>query len=299
MSSDTASDQDLSPRARQESRRARAGLGLVAPAAILMVIFTVIPVASVITRALNDSGRSAFLNLWGSPRFESTLINTGMWTAVSVIGGIAVGYAAAILLSARSIRLVGLWRSIMMIPWIIPNVVGATIWSWNLSRDYGLANEVLVRLGVLNEPIGWLSNSGVVLYALALVQIWFTAPFVMLLVSAALSAIPEERFEAARMDGAGWIRVLRYITLPAIKSTTYIAILTLVVWALNSFTIIWVATAGGPAGSSTILPILIYEAFQNGDTAMVSAVAVIQFAVSMVFAVVYVRAIRGGGEESP
>lgn len=280
------------------SRSARvAGPSLVAPAAVLMVIFTVIPIASVLVRALSPEGLQVFSSFTQSPRFWGTLSNTGIWTVVSVLGGMVAGFGAALLLSMKELRLVGTWRSLLLIPWIIPNVVGATIWSWNFSRDYGLLNHFLVSLGVLREPVGWLADPNVVLYALAIVQIWFTAPFVMLLVSAALAGIPEEHFEAARIDGAGNWRVLRYIILPAISPTIGIAGLTLVVWALNSFTIIWVSTAGGPAGSSTILPILIYEAFQIGDTAMVSAVAIIQLAVSFLFALLYIKTLRMGDDQ--
>lgn len=282
---------------RAAGRRARVGLGLTMPAVILMVVLTVIPIFSVLTRAVSTDGRLAFGRLLDSPSFGQVLTNTVIWTLVSVAGAVLVGYAAALLLHSRHMRLTGIWRSVFMIPWIIPNVVGATIWQWNFSIDYGLANRVLQDFGIISAPIGWLSDPTVVLYALAIVQIWFTAPFAMLLVSAALAAIPVERVEAARLDGAGGLKILRYITLPAIRSTTGIAMLTLVVWALNSFTIIWVATAGGPAGSSTILPILIYQAFQVGDAAMVSAVALIQLAVSMVFAVIYVRAIRSDMDE--
>lgn len=270
----------------------RAGASLLAPTAILMVFLTVIPIGSVLVRAVSSEGRRAFVDLTQSPRFLDTLSNTAIWTVVSVAGGMILGFAAALLLNMKQLRWVGTWRSLLLIPWIIPNVVGATIWTWNYSRDYGLLNHLLVSTGVLREPVGWLADPTVVLYALAVVQIWFTAPFMMLLMSAALAGIPEEHFEAAKIDGAGGLKIFRYIILPGVATTTGIAGLTLVVWALNSFTIIWVSTAGGPAGSSTILPILIYEAFQNGDSAMVSAVAIIQLAVSLVFALLYIRSVR-------
>ena len=278
--------------------RSRTGLALTLPALVVMAGLTVVPIVSVLQRALSGDGIEAFGSLVETPDFGRVLLNTLLWTLVAVAGSAVIGHATALLLHSRYLRLPGLWRGLFMIPWIIPNVVGATIWKWNFSIDYGLLNHVLLQAGLIAEPIGWLSDTTVVLYALAIVQIWFTAPFIMLMVSAALAGIPVERIEAARIDGAGGLQVLRYITLPAIRTTTGLSMLVSVVWALNSFTIIWVATAGGPAGASTILPILIYQAFQNGDAAMVSAVAVIQLVVSMVFAVVYVRAVRGDTEEA-
>ncbi|MHA6630373.1 carbohydrate ABC transporter permease [Pseudonocardia sichuanensis] len=279
-------------------RRRRTGLGLALPAVLVMAGLTVIPIVSVLQRAVTGDGRAAFVRLVESPDFLRVLGTTLVWTAVSVVGALVLGHAAALLMNSKHLRWAGVWRGLFMIPWIIPNVVGATVWKWNFSIDYGLVNHVLIRLGLLSEPIGWLSDPTVVIYALAVVQVWFTAPFIMLMVSAALTSIPDERLEAARMDGAGALSVLRHIVLPAIRPTTGLSALLMVVWALNSFTIIWVATGGGPAGASTILPILIYQAFQTGDAAMVSAVAVIQLVVSMVFAVIYVRAVRGDMEES-
>jgi multiple sugar transport system permease protein len=286
------------PAARAARNRRRTGLALTLPAVLVMAGLTVVPVVSVVQRAISGDGRAAFGRLVASPDFVRVLLNTAVWTVVAVVGALVVGHAAALLMHSRYLRMAGFWRGLFMIPWIIPNVVGATVWKWNFSVDYGLVNHWLLQVGLIAEPIGWLSDPGVVLIALAVVQVWFTAPFIMLMVSAALTAIPEERVEAARIDGAGGLAVLRYIILPGIRTTTGLAALLMVVWALNSFTIIWVATGGGPAGASTILPILIYQAFQTGDAAMVSAVALIQLVVSMVFAVIYVRAIRDDMEEA-
>lgn len=281
-----------------ERRRRRTGLALSLPAVVVMAGLTIIPLVSVLQRVISGDGRAAFGRLVASPDFVQVLVNTAVWTVVSVVGALVVGHAAALLMQSKHLRATGLWRGLFMIPWIIPNVVGATVWKWNFSVDYGLLNHWLLQAGLVSAPIGWLSDPAVVLFALAIVQVWFTAPFIMLMVSAALTAIPEERIEAARIDGAGGLAVLRYIILPAIRTTTGLAALLMVVWALNSFTIIWVATGGGPAGASTILPILIYQAFQTGDAAMVSAVALIQLVVSMVFAVIYVRAVRADMEEA-
>jgi multiple sugar transport system permease protein len=265
------------------------------PAAILMAVLTVVPVIAVLQRALTDT--AAFGRLFDTPNFGRTMLNTLLWTLASVAGAVLIGYAAALLLRSPFLRFTGAWRGLFMIPWIIPGVVGATVWRWSLSSDYGLVNHWLIQAGVIDQPIAWLSNPDVVLYAVALIQIWTTAPFVMLMVSAALTGIPAERYEAARLDGASGRQILAYIVLPAIRSTTWIAVLTLVTWALNSFTIIWVTTSGGPAGASTILPIQLYQAFQRGDQSLVSAIAVLQLVICAVFVAIYARAMRSDLEE--
>lgn len=288
----------IAARAPRERRALRTHpVALMLPAALLTAALMVVPIVSTVVRVVTDGG-TGLGRLLAVPNFWTVMLNTVVWTFASVAGALVIGYAGAILFRSRRLRLAGLWRSLIMVPWIIPGVVGATVWRWTLSTDYGILNQFLLDLGIVSEPVQWLANPDVVLVAVALVQVWVTAPFVVLVVSAALTGIPDERYEAARLDGASGIQIFRHIVLPAIRTTTGIAVLTLAIWALNSFTIIWVATGGGPAGASTILPILIYQAFQTGDAAMVSAVALIQLVVSMVFAVIYVRAVRDDMEEA-
>jgi multiple sugar transport system permease protein len=266
-------------------------VALMLPAALLTAALMVVPIGTTIVRVVTDGG-SGLARLFAVPNFGPIMLNTLVWTLASVAGALLIGYAGAVLFQSRSLRLVGLWRSLIMIPWIIPGVVGATVWRWTLSTDYGVLNQSLLDLGVIAEPVHWLSNPDVVLVAVALVQVWVTAPFVVLMVSAALAGIPEERYEAARLDGAtGW-QIFWFVVLPAIRTTTGIVVLTLAIWALNSFTIIWVMTSGGPAGASTILPILLYQAFQNGDQSLVAAVALLQVVIGAVFAVFFARTMR-------
>ncbi|MBZ2194964.1 carbohydrate ABC transporter permease [Occultella gossypii] len=274
----------------------RRGYGLVAPTLAAMAVLTIVPIVVVVTRAAGAEGRAVAATLLGSSEFHLILGRTGIWTVVSVAGALVIGFGAALLLQSRWVRWPGLWRGIFMVPWIIPGVVGATIWKWNYSSNYGLLNHTLQTVGVINEPVQWLSDPSIVLYALAAVQVWSTAPFVMLLLGAALTAVPGERYEAARLDGAGLPGLFRYITLPAVRPTTAIASLMLVTFALNAFTIIWVSTAGGPVGSSTILPVELYRAFQNGDDATVAVIACVQLVISAALALVYVRSMKAGDE---
>lgn len=277
-------------------RRSGHPVALILPAALLTVILMVIPIGTTIVRVISDGG-TGLERLFTLPNIGQVLLNTLWWTVGSLAGALVIGYLGALVLQSKKLRLVGLWRALIMIPWIIPGVVGATIWRWTLSTDYGILNQTLLDLGLIGAPVRWLSDPDIVLISVAIIQVWVTAPFVMLMVSAALSGIPEERFEAARLDGAGPIAIFWSIVLPAIRTTTGICVLTLSIWALNSFTIIWVTTSGGPAGSSTILPILLYQAFQNGDQALVSAVAIVQVIIGAGFAVLFARTMRTDLEE--
>lgn len=277
-------------------RRSGRPVALMLPALVLTVVLMVVPIGTTIVRVITDGGEG-LVRLFSAPNIWPVMGNTLLWTVGSVVGGVFIGYLGALVLQSKHLRLVGLWRGLVMIPWIIPGVVAATVWRWTLSTDYGILNQTLLDIGFIDSPIRWLSNPDIVLMAVALIQIWVTAPFVMLMVSAALTGIPEERYEAARLDGAGNLTILWHIILPAIRTTTGICVLTLAIWALNSFTIIWVTTSGGPAGASTILPILLYQAFQNGDQTLVYAVAFVQLVIGAVFAVLFARTMRTDIEE--
>ncbi|WP_433517432.1 hypothetical protein ACQP2T_19000 [Nonomuraea sp. CA-143628] len=108
----------------------RRGIGLMLPAAGLMAVLTVVPVIAVLERALTST--EAFGQLFDAPNFGRTMLNTLVWTLVSVAGALLIGYAAALLLRSPFLLLRGAWRGLFMIPWIIPGVVGATVWSWSV-----------------------------------------------------------------------------------------------------------------------------------------------------------------------
>lgn len=277
--------------AGMKRRSAGHPVAMMLPAAILTAVLLFLPIVSTVVRIVFGGG-PGLVRLFSLPDIGQVLLNTLLWSLGSVLGAVLIGYLGALVLRSRQLRLVGLWRGLLMVPWIIPGVVGATIWRWTLSTNYGILNQTLLDVHLIDAPIRWLSNPDIVIWSVCLIQIWVTSPFVMLMVSAALTGIPEETFEAARLDGANARALLWNIILPAIRTTTGICVLTLAIWALNSFTIIWVTTSGGPAGASTILPILLYLAFQNGDQTLVTAIAFVQILIGVGFAVAFVRTMR-------
>ena len=284
------------PIARRGSRRVRRervlGLSLTLPTVLLMLALTAVPVIEVVYGAFSEDGRRAYSRLVRTPGFPQMLRNTMEWVVICVVGAVLLGFLAALVLSQKRLRWPGLWRSILLLPWITPAVVTATVWKWLYSRDYGMINGVLQRVGIIDEPVSWLTNSTVVLPALAMVQVWASFPFVMMLISAALQAVPEEVREAAQLDGANAVQVFFRVILPALRDIAFIVVLIVVVWSFNSFVPVWVITQGGPAGASNILAVQLYQQFQNGTSASVSVIALIQLVISMLFASVYVRQTR-------
>jgi multiple sugar transport system permease protein len=150
--------------------------------------------------------------------------------------------------------------------------------------DYGVINSILISSGIADEPVRWLTNPNVVLPALTVVNVWKMFPFVAIMVLAGLQSIPQSLYEAARMDGAMFWDEVRYITLPQLRTILASISLLLVIAGVNSITIIYAMTKGGPADRSLITSIQIFvEAFQYFNFNQASALSLMFFVVSTVF----------------
>ncbi len=272
------------------------------PALGVSLLLTLYPIGSVLWSSLTAdtesgtrfAGFANYVSLFRTPRFGDIVLNTVIWTVATTAGALVVGIIAAIALQHKMILLRGAWRSVLLLPWIAPQVASATIWKWLYSSDFGMLNQTLIQLHILAKPISWLSRADTVLPVLVLVQIWGTFPFVMLMVSAGLQTIDESVLEAARLDGANRRQELFYFVLPALRNVLFIVSLIVIVWALNSFATIWVITQGGPAGHSSIFSIYIYESFRSFDLHRSAAASVLLLIASFTFAAAYVLRIRKG-----
>lgn len=277
---------------RRRGRANRTGWLLTLPSLTVMILLTIIPLGSVIVGAISRDGWDRLSQLISTPGFTLTLRNTAIWVIFGTVGSIAVGMAAALALQHPSVRFVGLWRSLLLIPWITPTVVAATAWKWFYSRDYGHLNAILLELGLIETPVSWLTNTSIAIYAVALVHVWATFSFVMLMISAGLQAIPVELYEAARVDGANALRQFWNITLPGVRDIVFIVTLIVTVWTLNSFLPVWIMTKGGPAGSTNIIPVQLYQYFLLGDRTAIYVLAAFQLLFSVAIAVLYIRQSR-------
>ena len=272
----------------------------VLPALFVSVLLTVYPVGSLVWTSLTNIGPDGvqfvgfanYVELFQMPRFARILGNTIVWTLLTTLGALILGCVAAVALEHRAVVLPGVWRAILLLPWIVPQVASATTWKWFYSSEFGMLNHMLMTVGIIDAPVAWLSSALVVLPAVALVQIWSTFPFVMLMVSAGLQSVDEAVLEAARLSGAGPWQEFRDIVVPSLRGVLFIVSLVIVVWALNSFTIIWVITQGGPAGRSSIFSIYVYESFRNFDLHRSAAASVILLVASLIFAIAYMARLR-------
>lgn len=282
------------------------GLLFVLPGVLIMAILILYPIVNVFFLSFTDSttgtrtqfvGIKNFLDVFNSFQFSQTVINTIIWTIATVGISFILGFWAALLINQDFIIGKGVWRSLLLLAWITPGVVKAVVWKWLYSYDFGMINHILSSLHIINEPISWLSNPSLTIWSVIIVQIWSTFPFAMLMLSAGLQTVPKELYEVALLDGAKWFQRIFYIVVPMIKDVIFISLLMLIIWSLNEFTIIWIITQGGPAGSSQTLSLAIYDQFNSFNLNGASATAVIQLLVSLIFAIWYIRRSNKGEDQ--
>lgn len=152
-----------------------------------------------------------------------------------------------------------LLRVLVILPWALPTIVNATMWRLNFNPDYGSINALLTQLGVIDHYRSWLGDPASALNAVMLADIWKNYPLITLLTLAALQTIPDDLYEAARLDGASAWRRFRAITLPAILAPLAVALVLRTIDAFKVFDIIYVMTRGGPMDSTKTLSFFVYQ----------------------------------------
>jgi ABC-type sugar transport system permease subunit len=233
--------------------------------------------------------------LLSDPRFWGAVRNTALFTVITVLAELALGMALALGLE-RIVRGRGLARVLVLLPWAIPTAVAALIWRFMFEGETGVANEILVSLGLLDRPLIWFVGSTSAWVPVMLADIWKTTPFVTLLLLAGLQNIPEPLYEAARMDGAGAWGRFREITLPLLWPALLVALLFRTLDALRVFDLVYVLTGGGPGTATEPLSLLAFDALlQNLRFGYGSAISMTVFVTAFFIALVFIRVLGRRG----
>jgi multiple sugar transport system permease protein len=226
------------------------------------------------------------------PVFAKVILNSIVFVAANVIGQVGLGLFAATCF-ARRFAGANFLRGLLLSGWILPALVVGAIWKWMFATEYGVVNHALLALHVIKSPIHWLSDPAMSMTALNIAHVWYAAPFCMILIAAALTAIPEELYEAAAIDGAGVIGRFRYVTLPALRPTLLAVSCLVAIFSLRAFDMIFVLTRGGPLDSTNVLPLLSYQfSFVQFEFGKGAAVGSFSFVLVLAVAVTYVIALR-------
>ncbi len=238
--------------------------------------------------------------LLASDRLWAALGNTVLFTGVTVAAEVGLGLALALLVH-RKMRGRALVRASVLVPWAFSTAVSALLWGWIFHDRYGLANHLLMTLGVLGEPQIWLASPSLAMGAAIVADVWKTTPYVALIVLAGLQAVDPALYEAGSLEGAVGLRAFRHLTLPLILPTLAVAVMFRTVDAFRVFDLIYVLTRGGPGGATETLSVLAYQLlFQDLDFGRGAAMGLLTLAGGAVIGAGYLWALRAaqpGGRE--
>lgn len=245
-----------------------AGVLFVLPSIVFLAVFVAYPVIDAVRLSLmfvdfaTDEtrfvGLANFSQMLRDQKTPVVAINTVVWTIGSLAGQFALGLGAALCIN-RNLPGMRLIRTILLLPYVVPVIAIALFWRWLLDGSYGLVSYLLQAASVLPPNQSPLAIPDAAMVSVILANIWRGFPFVMISYWAALQGIPEEQYEAARVDGANAWQEFRYVTLPNLIEITKVMFILRLIWTVTFFDIIWLITRGGPGGATEHWPIWIYQ----------------------------------------
>lgn len=269
--------------------------GLVLPAVLLLLGLVAYPFfyaiwVSFTNRVVGNDGvfigLANFRYLAGQPAFFSAIRNTIVLVVVSDILKLAIGLGLALLVTQK-IPGRGLFRSMLMLPWAMPAFVAYLTWRVLYQPIGGGINLVLTHTGIYPEIVDWLGQRQTAMPSVIAAAVWRGFPFWFVSILAALQTIPNELYEAARIDGANAWQRFRNVTWPGIRQVVIITTLLSSIWTANSFEHVWLLTQGGPSDATMVFPVLAYFGMQTqrlGEAAAVSVAMLPVLGILVIFA---------------
>jgi multiple sugar transport system permease protein len=274
-----------------------AGILTIAPAFVLILGLIVYPVAYSIWLSLLEKhsffpqekfiGLDNYFYLWTDEEFWTSFWLGSVYSFWTILFQLILGVAAALILNESFVGR-GLVRGIVLFPYMIPTIVAVILWKWLLNDTYGAVNYWLFALGIVRDPISFLGTDHIMLSTIAM-SVWQFFPFVLLSVLARLQTIPEELYEAAKVDGATPVRRFLHITLPQIRGILFVVILLRSIWMFTKFDTVWLMGEGAGAGRFIrTLPVYAYmRTLTYYQAGLGAAIAVIMFAILVVCTILY------------
>lgn len=237
-------------------------------------------------------GLSNYLQIFQDPLFGTSLINSVTFTALCIVFQFSIGFALALFFNKKFPGR-DIFRSVMLIAWMLPMIITGTLFQWLLAGDHGIVNHFLQFIGMINGPVYWLTETNTALYSVILANVWVGIPFNMIILLAALQTLPSDLYEAATIDGANKFQQFCKITLPLLKPTILILIMLGVIYTFKVFDLILIMTGGGPGDATTVLPFYAYRlAFHTFNFSLGATVASLMFIILLILAVIYLFLMR-------
>lgn len=282
---------------------------LILPACLLMGLIMIYPLGKVFylsfqhynpTKPFTNgfAGLDNFITIFTKKEFYNALGVSAKFVACEVVLQLIFGMIVALILNQK-FKGRGFFRALTFIPWALSGVLTAVLWSIMFNQHFGVLNDLLAKLGIIKEPIAWLANTKYVLGSVIVAELWRGIPFFAISLLAAMQGLPDDIYEAARVDGSTKFQTFRFITLPMLKNTIVLTTLLRTIWEFNSVDLIYSLTGGGPVGKTTTLSMLIAnQAIKTSNYGYGSALSVVSFAILAVIAVIYMKLSGFGKEEA-
>ncbi len=249
--------------ARRPRNRNREAFFLLLPTILLLAVFIAYPLVNTVMLAFQDykltdvagahfNGLENFKAIVADPYFPQILKNSFLFTFCTVTLQFLLGLVLALALN-KPFRGRNLYQSVIFLPWSISALVIGFTFRWLFNAEFGPVNDLLLRLGVLEERVSFLGDGTLAMACVILAMVWYGVPFFGIMLTAAFQSIPTDLYEAADIDGSGAIRKFFYITLPHAKPTIILTLLLRTIWVFNSADLIYVMTNGGPSNATHTL----------------------------------------------
>ena len=272
---------------------------MMTPALICLAVVAVYPILRTFWLSLHEMvltdplsgypfiGFKNYAKIFQDSRALDAILFTLKFTVVTVFFELLIGFSSALIMN-QGFKAKGLVRAAILIPWAIPTSVSAMMWKFIYNDQYGLFNDILCRIGVIDSYKAWLSTADGSFMALVITDIWKTAPYMALLILAGLQMVPDEMYEAAKIDGANVIQRFLYVTLPTVKTTVLVALLFRTLDAFRVFDLISVMT-GGANGTESISVYAYNNQMKFLDFGYGSSLAVLIFVVVFIISMIYMK----------
>lgn len=285
-----------------EAQEHRLAWMLVLPSVLLIFGLTLYPVLYSFWLSLNHvSLLNPIQTFAGFGNYAEVLANKAFWSAlgrtmyyvfISLAVQTVIGLLFALVLNQPFFGR-GLVRSLILIPWAIPNIVNGVMWEWILNSNYGALNGLLMQLGFIHQPIQWLSKPWLALHMVIVADTWKVIPLYVMLFLAGLQTISKDIYEAARIDGSGGWKSFFHITLPLLKPILLVILVLRTMQCFGVFDIVYIMTKGGPSDGTMVISFFTYfQTFNKLNFGMGSAISFLVAFIVLTISMVYIRLLK-------
>ncbi|HNT59517.1 MAG TPA: sugar ABC transporter permease [Rectinema sp.] len=281
---------------------------LITPALLVMCAVVFFPVLNAILMSFQSydlrrpsqirfTGLANYIAALHDGLFWQAMLRTVIWVAAGVGFQFIFGFILALLLNRRFWGR-GFFRSISLIPWVTPGVLIGLMWRWIYDGNYGVLNDLLMKLGLIDNYIPFLAQQSTAFPAVILTIIWQGIPFFALMLLAGLQGIPDELYDAADVDGANRIQRFFWIIVPSLKNTIFVTTLLRIIWVANSVDVIFNMTEGGPAYSTQTLSVYVFNKANTLNLGYASTLAIFLTIGLSIVAIPYLKNLFKAQEEA-